>query len=158
MNWYASCYGLARTTEFPAQRCTAMQNRNRIRTAEGVLILIVLGLAPATSASAMQPQPNALVQDAAQPQQKPDTAQPDPSQPDQSKDKQKAVVVTGTIVKNGSDFVLKDTKGIVYRLDAQDKAAPFENKSVKVTGKLEQAENENQTAMLHVDAIEPMSA
>jgi hypothetical protein len=134
-----------------------MQNRNRIRTAQGVLTLIVLALAPATSASAMQPQPNALVQDAAQPQ-KPDTAQPDPSQPDQSKDKQKAVVVTGTIVKNGSDFVLKDAKGIVYRLDAQDKAAPFENKSVKITGKLEQAENENQTAMLHVDAIEPMSA
>jgi hypothetical protein len=135
-----------------------MQNRNRIRTAEGVLTLIVLALAPATWASAKQPQPSTLVQDAAQSQQKPDTAQPDPSQPDQSKSKEKAVVVTGTIVKTGSDFVLKDTNGIVYRLDAQDKAAPFENKSVKITGKLEQAQNENQTAMLLVDAIEPMNA
>ncbi len=135
-----------------------MQNRNRIRTAEGVLSLIVLALAPATSASAMQPQHNALVQDAAQPPQKPDATQPDPSQPDQSTGKQKAVVVTGTIVKNGSDFVLKDASGIVYRLDAQDKAAPFENKSVKVTGKLEQAGNESETAMLHVDAIEPTNA
>jgi hypothetical protein len=123
-----------------------MQNRNLIRTAEGVLALMVLAAVPATSARAMQPQPTALVQDAVQPQQ------------DQSKANQKALVVTGTIIKNGSDFVLKDEKGMVYRLDAQDKAAPFENKSVKVTGKLEQADNSNQTAMLHVDAIEAISA
>ena len=75
-----------------------------------------------------------------------------------SKATSKALVVTGTIVKSGSDFVLKDDKGTIYRLDAQDKAAQFENKSVKVTGKLEQADNANQIAMLHVDAIEAMAA
>jgi hypothetical protein len=127
-----------------------MQSSNLIRTAKGVLTLMVLAGVPAISARAMQPQPTAVVQDAAQPQQS-------PSQSDQSKDKQKTFVVTGTIIKSGSDFVLKDAKGIVYRLDAQDKAAPFENKPVKVTGKLEPAASENQTAMLHVDAIEPMS-
>jgi uncharacterized protein YdeI (BOF family) len=129
-----------------------MQNRNLIRTAEGVLTLMVLAVAPATSARAML-QPTALVQDQAQPQQ-------NPSAPDQaqSKAKSKALVVTGTIVKNGSDFVLKDDKGTIYRLDAQDKAAQYENKSVKVTGKLEPAASENQIAMLHVDAIEPMAA
>jgi hypothetical protein len=130
-----------------------MQNRNLIRTAEGVLTLMVLAVAPATSARAMPPQPTALVQEAVPPQ-----PQQNPSQPDQSKAKEQALVVTGTIVKNGSDFVLKDDKGTIYRLDAQDKAAPFENKSVKVTGKLEQADNANQTAMLHVDAIEAMVA
>jgi hypothetical protein len=130
-----------------------MQNRNLIRTAKGVLTLMVLAVVSATSARAMQP--TALVQDAAQQQQ---TAPPDPSQADQSKDKQQALVVTGTIVKNGSDFVLKDEKGIVYRLDAQDKAAPFENKTVKVTGKLEQPASGNQIAMLHVDAIEALAA
>jgi hypothetical protein len=128
-----------------------MQNRNLIRTAEGVLALMVLAVAPATSARAMQPQPTSVVQEAVPPQQT-------PSQPDQSKAKQQALVVTGTIVKNGSDFVLKDDKGTIYRLDAQDKAAQFENKSVKVTGKLEPAANENQIAMLHVDAIEAMAA
>ena len=147
-------------TEFRPKRYTAMQNRNRVRTAEGLLTLMVLAIAPAASAIAMRPEPAVAVQDA---QQKPETpppdqAQPDPSQPDQSKAKQKALVVTGTIVKNGSDYVLKDAKGTVYRLDAQDKAAPYENQSVKVTGKLEQAANESETAVLHVDAIEPMSA
>ena len=135
-----------------------MQNRNRIRAAEGILTLMVLAIAPATSAVAMQPA--TAVQDT---QQKPyttppDQSQPDQSQPDQSKAKEKAVVVTGTIVKNGSDFVLKDTKGTVYQLDAQDKAAAFENQSVKVTGKLEQVANESENAVLHVDAIEPMRA
>jgi Protein of unknown function (DUF5818) len=129
-----------------------MRNRNLIRTAEGVLTLMVLAVAPATSARAML-QPTALIQDQAQPQQ-------NPSAPDQSQSKAKpqALVVTGTIVKNGSDFVLKDEKGTIYRLDAQDKVAQFENKSVKVTGKLEQADNANQIAMLHVDAIEAMAA
>jgi len=128
-----------------------MRNRNLIRTAEGVLTLMVLATAPATSVMAMQPQPTAVVQDAAQTQQ-------NPPQQEQSKAKEQALVVTGTIVKNGSDFVLKDDKGTIYRLDAQDKAAQFENKSVKVTGKLEQADNANQIAMLHVDAIEAMAA
>ena len=128
-----------------------MRNRNLIRTAEGVLTVMVLAVAPAISARAMQLQPTGLVQDAAQPQQ-------NPSQSDHSKATSKALVVTGTIVKSGSDFVLKDDKGTIYRLDAQDKAAQFENKSVKVTGKLEQADNANQIAMLHVDAIEAMAA
>ena len=160
VDWHTSCNGVVRTTdEFPTQRYTAMQNHNRVRTAERILALMALAIAPAASAIAMRPEP-AAVQDT---QQKPyttppDQSQTDPSQPDQSKAKQKAVVVTGTIVKSGSDFVLKDTQGTVYQLDAQEKAAPFENQSVKVTGKLEQAANENQTAMLHVDAIEPMSA
>ena len=128
-----------------------MQNRNLIRTAEGVLTLMVLAVAPATSAMALQPQSTPVVQDAAQPQQ-------NPPQQDQSKAKEKALVVTGTIIKNGSDFVLKDDKGTIYRLDAQDKAAQFENKSVKVTGKLEQPDSANQMAMLHVDAIEAVTA
>ena len=85
-------------------RCTAMQNRNRVRTAKGLLTLMALAIAPASSAIAMRPEPAAAVQDA---QQRPYTAPPDqsptdPSQPDQAKAKQKAVVVTGTIVKSGS--------------------------------------------------------
>ena len=114
-----------------------MENRNRIRAAQGILTLMTLVIAPAASAIAMQPQAAAAAQET---QQRPyatppDQSQPNQSQPDQSK--AKAVVVTGTIVKSGSDFVLKDTKGMVYQLDAQEKAAPFENQSVMVTGKLD---------------------
>ena len=135
-------------TEVPA-----MQNRNRIHTAKWSLALMVLAMMPAASARALQqPQPTTTQDAAPPPVQPPDTAQPDQSK---DKQKQKAVVVTGTIVKNGSDFVLKDTKGTVYQLDAQDKAATYENQAVKVTGKLEV---QNQVAMLHVDSIEPMSA
>jgi hypothetical protein len=76
---------------------------------------------------------------------------PDSSQPDQQA--AKAVVITGTIAKNGSSFVLRDSSGTVYQLDAQDKAQPYEGKSVKVTGKLEAATN-----LLHVDTIEELNA
>jgi uncharacterized protein YdeI (BOF family) len=84
-----------------------------------------------------------------QPQPKPDTPQPDTPQQGA-----KAVVVSGTIIKSGSDFVLKDTSGTVYRLDSPEKAEPFEGKSVKVTGQLDAAN----ATLIHVEAIEPMSA
>jgi len=48
---------------------------------------------------------------------------------------------------------LKDASGTVYRLDAPEKAGPFEGKAVKVTGKLEASTN-----LLHIDAIEAVAA
>lgn len=134
-----------------------MQNRNRIRTAEGVLSLLVLAVAQGASAIASPPLPvqptTFLQQDTQAPPQQP--AQPT-QPPDHSQPPQKAVVLTGTIVKDGSDFVLKDSGGTVYKLDAPDKAAKFVGKAVKVTGQLEQAEN--QPPILHVQAIEPVGA
>jgi uncharacterized protein YdeI (BOF family) len=145
-----------------------MQNRNRIQTATGVLsLMLVVGTPALLSQSATgsqgsqnpqqsQQMPGAQQPDQAQPQQ-PDQAQPaQPQQPDQAQPAQKAVVVTGTILKNGSAFILRDSTGAVYQLDAQEKAAPFEGQSVKITGKLEKATNE--TALLHVDAIEALAA
>jgi len=93
-----------------------------------------------------QPQPN-------QPPDQPDQAKPDTQQPDTPQQGAKAVVVTGMIVKSGSDFVLKDASGTVYRLDAPEKAEPFEGKSVKVTGKLDA-----NASLIHVDAIEAVTA
>jgi hypothetical protein len=128
-----------------------MQIRNRIFTAKGVLCSIAFGLAPCISASAVQPsleQPPALSQQAVQdslqsaPVQEPNTSQPD-------QDAAKAVVLTGTIVKSGPDFVLRGSSGTAYRLDAPEKAQPYEGKSVKVTGKLEKTAN-----LLHVESIE----
>lgn len=131
-----------------------MQNRNRSLTAQALLCLMAF-LAVDVAANAMKP---ALIQSKAfalagaqSSQDKPDQQQPNPSQPDQSATK--SVVVTGTIVKNGSTFVLRASSGTVYQLDAQEKAQPYEGKSVKVTGDLEA-----QTSVIHVKAIEAMNA
>jgi hypothetical protein len=59
----------------------------------------------------------------------------------------------GTIVKDGSDFVLRASTGDVYRLDMPSKAQPFEGKAVKVTGKLEET-----AKLIHVDNIEEATA
>lgn len=128
-----------------------MQTRNRTRTAEGLLALMVLAVAPGASAMAMHSVPETLIQDAT----RPDAGQPD--QPDSSQEKEKPVVVKGMIVKQGKALVLKDEKGVVYRLDAQDKAEPYVNQSVKVTGRLQPAD-ESQVALLHVEQIEPEAA
>jgi uncharacterized protein YdeI (BOF family) len=74
-------------------------------------------------------------------------------QSETSQQSTKAVAVDGTIVKSGSDFVLKDPSGTVYRLDTPEKAEPFEGKSVKVTGRLDADAN-----LLHVESIETITA
>lgn len=56
------------------------------------------------------------------------------------------------IVKSGSYFVLRDSSGAVYQLDAQEKAQPDEGKSVKITGKLEA-----EAKFLHVETIEELN-
>jgi hypothetical protein len=76
-----------------------------------------------------------------------------PPQPDTPQPGAKTAVFTGTIVKQGSDFVLRDTSGTIYNLDAPDRAQPYEDKSVQVTGTLEATSN-----LLHVKAIQAISA
>ncbi len=131
-----------------------MQLRNRSFTARALLCLMAF-VAVAATAAAMKPvliQPKALALAGLQSSQdKPDAQQPNTSQPDQSATKD--VVIAGTIVKSGPNYVLRDSSGTVYQLDAQEKAQPFEGKSVKVTGELE-----TQTSLLHVKAIEAMNA
>lgn len=132
-----------------------MRQFNRVRVANGVLFSAALAVTAFVSASAIQLVTNQPQAFAAQPaqhsQEKPGMQQENPPQPDQSASK--SVVVTGTIVKDGSDLVLKDTSGKTYRLDPPDKAEPFEGKSVKVTGKLDADAN-----LLHVESIEATAA
>ncbi len=134
-----------------------MKLRSRFFTDPGLLCSITFTAAFFIAVFALQPQ---LAQSQAQshaqqgeqqPKQKPDAQQPEPSKTDQPTGK--AVVVTGTIIKSGDSFVLREPSGTVYQLDAQDKAQPYEGKSVKVTGKLEA-----ETKLLHVDTIEELSA
>lgn len=76
-----------------------------------------------------------------------------PPRPDTPQPGAKTEIFTGTIVKQGSDLVLRDTSGTIYHLDSPDKAQPFEDKSVQVTGTLEATSN-----LLHVEAIQAISA
>jgi uncharacterized protein YdeI (BOF family) len=89
--------------------------------------------------------------DQAQPQQQPDQAQPSQQQPDQSQ--AQTATFTGTVVKNGDQYALRDSSGAVYKLDDPDRAKPFEGKTVKVTGQLDE-----QAKVIHVESIEGVEA
>lgn len=133
-----------------------MHYRNRAIIAQGGLALLTFTLLLGAAARALQPQPSLTEQNGMSilqepsPKPTPDPQQPDPSRRDPDGDK--SSVFTGTIVKNGSDFVLRDQTGKVFRLDAPSKAEPFEGKPVKVTGKLEET-----ARLIHVESIEEIT-
>ena len=131
---------------------------NRVIAAQCVLSLTFLYMAPSLVASGTDTTSGntgiSFAQEPQQPQQpqpNPDAQQPAPTTPGQQAPK--SASFTGTIVKDGSSFVLRDSSGTVYQLDAQDKAQPFEGKPVKVTGMLEES-----AKLIHVEAIESISA
>jgi uncharacterized protein YdeI (BOF family) len=111
----------------------------------------------------------AFAQDQAQPQQQPgqtqpaqpDQAQPQQPQPDQTQPQQpqpdqnqaQTATFTGTVVKNGDQFALRDSSGAVYTLDDSQRAKPFEGKTVKVTGQLDE-----QAKVIHLESIEGVEA
>jgi uncharacterized protein YdeI (BOF family) len=81
-----------------------------------------------------------------------DQSQQQPQQqPDQNQSK--AATFMGTIVKNGDTYVLRDSSGTTYGLDDPDRAKPFEGKTVKVTGQLDE-----QAKVIHVQNIESAEA
>jgi len=75
--------------------------------------------------------------------------QPDRAQPQQSK----STTFTGTVVKSGGDFILRDSSGQMYKLDNPESAKPYEGKSVKITGQLDE-----QARLIHVESIEGSAA
>jgi len=99
---------------------------------------------PPNQAQPQQPQP-----DQAQPQ--PDQTQPQQPQPDQNQPQ--IATFTGTVVKNGDQFALRDSSGAVYTLDDSQRAKPFEGKTVKVSGQLDE-----QAKVIHVENIEGVEA
>jgi hypothetical protein len=75
-------------------------------------------------------------------------------QPDQPKaDSAKSATFTGTIAKDGDQFVLRDSSGAVYKLDDSERAKPFEGKSVKIMGHLD-----TEAKLIHVESIEGAEA
>jgi hypothetical protein len=83
----------------------------------------------------------ARAQDQAKPQQQPDRSQAE------------SATFTGTIVKNGKQYLLHDSSGQIYGLDDSAKAKAFEGKTVKVTGLLDEQAN-----LLHVENIKSAEA
>ena|ERR1700685_1019925 len=63
-----------------------------------------------------------------------------------------AQTFTGTIVKDGKDYVLKVNASTVYQLDDPDRVKPYEGKQVKISGKLDAKGNS-----LHIASIELVS-
>ena len=82
--------------------------------------------------------------------QEPKTTPPALIQPDT--DSSKSTTFTGIIVKDGEQYVLRDSSGGVYKLDDSSRAQAFEGKSVKVTGRLDA-----DSKIIHVDTIEALA-
>lgn len=71
--------------------------------------------------------------------------QPQQTRPQQSESKD----FTGTVLKSGSQYVLRDASGQIYKLDDPESAKPYQGKPVKVTGQLDE-----QAMLIHVQSIE----
>ena len=61
--------------------------------------------------------------------------------------------LSGTIVRDRTKFVLRDSGGIIYQLDDSTKAEPFEGRSVTITGTLEES-----ARLMHVQQIQNVSS
>jgi uncharacterized protein YdeI (BOF family) len=86
-----------------------------------------------------------------EPQTPPSQTPPVQALPNQ--DQSKVTTYTGTVVKDGEQYVLRDSSGSVYKLDDSSRAQAFEGKTVKVTGKLDA-----DAKMIHVDSIEALAS
>lgn len=78
--------------------------------------------------------------------------EPQQQQP-QQKDPAKSTIFTGTIARDGEQFVLRDSSGGIFKLDNAEQAQSFVGKAVKVTGRLDE-----EAKLIHVDSIEVVSA
>jgi hypothetical protein len=71
----------------------------------------------------------------------------------QQESKQKTKIFSGTIIKNGENFVLSDAANkLSFVLDDAEKASPYEGKRVKVTGTVDVANN-----TIHVETIQEIA-
>jgi hypothetical protein len=64
-------------------------------------------------------------------------------------EKDAAQAFHGTVVREGLNYMLRDSSGEEYRLDAMSSAQAFEGRPVKVSGQLEES-----SRLIHVQEIE----
>jgi hypothetical protein len=65
----------------------------------------------------------------------------------------RSTTFTGTVMRNGDQYVLRDSSGSVYKLDDASRAQSFEGKTVKVTGRLDA-----DSKIIHVDTIQAIES
>ena len=71
----------------------------------------------------------------------------------QQDSQQKTKIFSGTVIKNGDNFILSDgASKLSYVLDDAQKASPYEGKRVKVTGTVDVASN-----TIHVESIQEIA-
>jgi uncharacterized protein YdeI (BOF family) len=85
-----------------------------------------------------------------EPQAPPVQAQPDQAATNQ--DSSKSATFTGVVMKNGEQYVLRDSSGSVYKLDDSSRAQSFEGKTVKITGRLDA-----EAKIIHIDTIQAIA-
>jgi hypothetical protein len=73
--------------------------------------------------------------------------------PVQVQSQSQTATFSGTIQRNGEQFVLREASGQIYRLDDPKDAQTFENRAVTVTGRLDFG-----AKMIHVERIAPATA
>jgi uncharacterized protein YdeI (BOF family) len=110
------------------------------------LLLATVPALGATSPKSATPMP--VIQE---PQTPPSQTQPDQTMPNNQDSK--TATFSGTVVKDGEQYVLRDSSGSVYKLDDSSRAQAFEGKTVKVTGRLDA-----NYKMIHVSSIEGASS
>lgn len=110
------------------------------------LLLATVPALGATSPKSATPMP--VIQE---PQTPPSQTQPDQTMPNNQDSK--TATFSGTVVKDGEQYVLRDSSGSVYKLDDSSRAQAFEGKTVKVTGRLDA-----NSKMIHVSSIEGLSS
>jgi uncharacterized protein YdeI (BOF family) len=125
-------------------------NSTKMRIILGVsscaLVLASVQAYGATAPISASPMP--VIQE---PQTPPTQTSPDQAMPNQ--DSSKTATFTGTVVKDGEQYVLRDSSGGVYKLDDTSRAQAFEGKTVKVTGRLDA-----NSKMIHVDSIQALAS
>jgi hypothetical protein len=87
-----------------------------------------------------------------QPDQRPDQQPAQGASPQAPPQPPAAQTFTGTIVKDGSSYILKVLSNNVYQLDDQEKAKRYEGKQVRIEGTLDAKGNS-----LHITSIELLS-
>jgi hypothetical protein len=75
-------------------------------------------------------------------------AQNQGQQKQQKQDQAQTGTFAGTVAKQGDQYVLHDSSGETFALDDAERVRPYEGKTVKVTGQLDQ-----RSKVIHVESI-----
>jgi hypothetical protein len=118
-----------------------MESRNRIIATLSALYLVALAFTPGNHARTIPAgsDRSSKASDEA------------PQRPQESISRSEAF--TGTILKSGIDFLLRDNSGEVYLLDVRKNADLFEGKNVRITG-IPEAD----AKILHAEEVEEITA